>query len=90
MAIYRRKTNDSSNYFSFFNEETMEASTILVKITGLVFLGWTIRSMFKHFKERKLSGQLEQSFIEQILNNILLYLWLLFMTVFSIGMIVNN
>jgi hypothetical protein len=27
---------------------------------------------------------------EQILNNILLYLWLAFMLVFSTGMIVNN
>ena len=68
----------------------MPASIILVKITGVILLGWTIRSIFKHLKERKLSGQMEQSFTEQILNNILLYLWLLFMTVFSIGMIVNN
>jgi hypothetical protein len=68
----------------------MEASIILVKIIGIILLGWTIRSILKHLKERKLSGHMEQSFTEQILNNILLYLWLLFMTVFSIGMIVNN
>ena len=68
----------------------MDLSSILAKIVGLVLLGWTVRSIIKHVKERKASVQLEQSFTEQILNNILLYLWLLFMTAFSIGMIVNN
>jgi hypothetical protein len=68
----------------------MDISALLAKIVGLVLLGWTIRSIFKHLKERKASPQLEQSFTEQILNNLLLYLWLLFMIAFSIGMIVNN
>ena len=30
------------------------------------------------------------SFSEQLLNNLLLYLWLAFMLIFSTGMIVNN
>jgi hypothetical protein len=68
----------------------MEISIILAKITGILLLCWTIRSIFKHLKERKATVQIEQSFTEQILNNILLYLWLLFMMAFSIGMIVNN
>jgi cytochrome b561 len=68
----------------------MPLSTILVKSVGLLLLAWTIRSIFKHFKESKNSPQSEQSITEQILNNLLLYLWLLFMTVFSIGMLVNN
>jgi hypothetical protein len=68
----------------------MDISILLVKLVGLILLGWTVRSIIKHLKERKASVQLEQSFTEQILNNILLYLWLLFMTAFSIGMIVNN
>jgi cytochrome b561 len=68
----------------------MPISTILVKSVGLVLLAWTIRSIVKHLKERKNSVQSEQSITEQILNNLLLYLWLLFMSVFSIGMIVNN
>jgi hypothetical protein len=68
----------------------MDISMILAKITGILLLGWTIRSIFKHLKERKAAIQLEQSFTEQILNNILLYLWLLFMLAFSIGMFVNN
>ncbi len=68
----------------------MDISALLAKIVGLVLLGWTVRSIFKHLKERKASAQLEQSITEQILNNLLLYLWLLFMTAFSIGMIVNN
>jgi hypothetical protein len=68
----------------------MDISVLLVKITGLFLLGWTVRSIYKHLKERKASAHLEQSVTEQILNNILLYLWLLFMTAFSIGMVVNN
>jgi hypothetical protein len=68
----------------------MELSTIIVKVVGLLLLAWTIRSIFKHLKERKASGQSEQSITEQLLNNVLLYLWLTFMTVFSVGMMVNN
>ena len=68
----------------------MQLSTIIVKIVGLLLLGWTIRSIFKHLKERKSTAQSEQSITEQLLNNILLYLWLTFMTVFSVGMMVNN
>jgi hypothetical protein len=68
----------------------MQLSTILVKIVGVLFLAWTIRSIVKHIKGRKTAGISEQSITEQFLNNLLLYLWLMFMTVFSIGMIVNN
>jgi hypothetical protein len=68
----------------------MPLSTILIKAVGLLLLAWTARSIVKHVKERKTSDQSEQSFTEQVLNNLLLYLWLLFMTIFSIGMIVNN
>jgi len=68
----------------------MEISTILVKVCGAVFLAWTIRSVFKHLKERKQAKEDDQAVSEQFLNNLLLYLWLAFMTAFSIGMIVNN
>ncbi len=68
----------------------MTISTILVKTVGLVFLIWTIRSVFKHLKERKVKKQNEQAVSEQILNNLLLYLWLAFMLAFSLGMIFNN
>jgi len=72
----------------------MDLSTILVRVVGLFFLGWTGYSVFKHVKTLKLQraqhkGK-EQSMSEELLNNIILYLWLAFMTVFSIGMIVNN
>jgi Na+/melibiose symporter-like transporter len=72
------------------NGDNMQLSTIIVKIVGLLLLVWTIRSIVKHLKERKTSGQSEQSITEQLLNNVLLYLWLAFMTVFSVGMMVNN
>lgn len=72
----------------------MDLATVLVKIAGVVFLGWTIFSIVKHVKtvkaQRAEAGAPKQSVSETILNNIILYLWLAFMTVFSIGMIVNN
>jgi glycerol uptake facilitator-like aquaporin len=72
----------------------MDWSAVLAKIAGLVLLAWTVWSIIKHFRERSAavkSGRQEpQSISEQILNNLLLYLWLVFMLVFSVGMIVNN
>ncbi len=73
----------------------MDLPTILAKLSGVVLLIWTLFSIYKHFnskKERlKTNKQTEgQSVSEQFLNTGLLYLWLAFMTVFSIGMIVNN
>lgn len=73
----------------------MELSTILVKITGVILLVWTLYSVYRHVREKQQGAKLvkpgeAQSISEQILNNILLYLWLAFMIIFSIGMIVNN
>ncbi len=72
----------------------MDLSILLIKITGLALLIWTIRSIIIHVKEKKkakLEGKKdEQSVSEQVLNMALLYLWLIFMLVFSTGMIVNN
>jgi threonine/homoserine/homoserine lactone efflux protein len=73
----------------------MDLSTILIKLTGAVLLIWTLYSIYRHVREKraemkKQSKEEVQSITEQILNNILLYLWLAFMVVFSVGMIVNN
>ena len=73
----------------------MELSTILIKLTGVVLFIWTIYSIYRHVREKQAAAKNAkpgevQSISEQILNNILLYLWLAFMVVFSIGMIVNN
>lgn len=72
----------------------MDISTILIKLTGAILLAWTLRSIYKHIQEKRKAAKEgkkeEQSVSEQILNNILLYLWLAFMLVFSTGMIVNN
>ena len=72
----------------------MDIPTILIKLTGAILLIWTIRSIYMHVKEKrkeKKEGKKEvQSVSEQILNNVLLYLWLAFMVVFSSGMILNN
>jgi len=72
----------------------MALSTILVKVVGLILLLWTIRSIYKHVKEHRAEARRNegttQSLSEQLLNNLLLYVWLLFMVVFSVGMMVNN
>jgi hypothetical protein len=68
----------------------MNIPILLVKVTGAVLLAWTIRSIVKHFKGKRQQKDTEQSLSERLLNNLLLYLWLAFMLVFSIGMIVNN
>jgi threonine/homoserine/homoserine lactone efflux protein len=73
----------------------MELSTILIKIAGVILFLWTAYSIYRHVREKQqlnktLKAGEVQSISEQILNNILLYLWLAFMVVFSIGMFVNN
>jgi glycerol uptake facilitator-like aquaporin len=71
----------------------MDLPAILAKITGAVFLIWTLFSIYKHVRlqqKENSTRQEVQSVSEQILNNILLYLWLAFMLIFSTGMIVNN
>lgn len=81
----------------------MDYSTILVKVTGAVLLIWTLRSIYKHFKDNKTKKDAptdatprsnkddkNPSLSEQLLNNLLLYLWLAFMIIFSSGMILNN
>lgn len=72
----------------------MDIPALLVKITGAILLIWTIRSIYMHVKEKRKAakeGKEEvQSVSERILNNVLLYLWLAFMLVFSSGMILNN
>ena len=74
----------------------MDYSTILVKATGIVLLIWTLRSIYKHFMDHKTKNDAlpkddkKPSLTEQLLNNLLLYLWLAFMIIFSSGMILNN
>ncbi len=68
----------------------MPLSIILAKAVGIILLAWTIRSIWKHFKERKQTKENEQSVTESFLNNLLLYVWLAFMTAFSLGMFFNN
>jgi threonine/homoserine/homoserine lactone efflux protein len=68
----------------------MPLSILLAKIAGVILLAWTARSIWKHVRERRQAGTTEQSVSESILNNLLLYLWLAFMTVFSLGLIFNN
>lgn len=72
----------------------MDRAALLAKLVGLALLAWTGRSIYKHIKERQVARRQNktevQSVSEFILNNLLLYLWLAFMLVFSIGLMVNN
>jgi uncharacterized membrane protein len=68
----------------------MPLTIIIAKTVGVVLLGWTVYSIVKHVRERRRNKTNEQSITESILNNLLLYLWLAFMVVFSSGMILNN
>ena len=68
----------------------MTISMILVKAVGVILFAGTVRSVIKHLKERKQRKLDQQAVSEQMLNNFLLYVWLAFMTVFSLGMIFNN
>jgi hypothetical protein len=68
----------------------MPLTIIIAKIVGAGLLGWTVYSIVKHVRERRRNKTNEQSITESILNNLLLYLWLAFMVVFSTGMIFNN
>jgi hypothetical protein len=68
----------------------MTISIILAKAVGVVLFAGTVRSVIRHLKERKIRKQNEQAVSEQVLNNFLLYVWLAFMTVFSLGMFFNN
>ncbi|MCX7727095.1 MAG: hypothetical protein N2053_09640 [Chitinispirillaceae bacterium] len=73
----------------------MDISIILVKICGFLLFVWTLYSIYRHFSQKK-KGVLKDkenetsSTTEKILNSILLYLWLAFLLVFSLGMIFNN
>jgi Na+/melibiose symporter-like transporter len=72
----------------------MDWPVVLAKITGILLFLWTLRSIYRHVKEKREARRQNrvdtQSVSELILNNILLYAWLAFMVVFSIGMVVNN
>jgi hypothetical protein len=68
----------------------MSFTIIIAKIVGTALLGWTVYSIVKHIRERRRNKTNEQSITESILNNLLLYLWLAFMVVFSTVMILNN
>ena len=72
----------------------MDWPAIIAKVVGAALLAWTLRSLYKHVRTRvqarKEGNNDGQSTAEAVLNGILLYAWLLFMMVFSTGMIVNN
>ena len=76
----------------------MDLAAIIAKITGAVLLILTLRSIYRHFARRKSTAkakgaspaEAKSSVSEMILNNLLLYLWLIFMVAFSTGMILNN
>jgi hypothetical protein len=71
----------------------MDTPAILIKITGAALFLWTLRSIYKHVKDKRAKRSEKkagQAVSEQFLNGVLLYVWLMFMTAFSLGMVFNN
>ena len=72
----------------------MSLDILLAKIVGLLLFAWTAKSIYHHvsieIKQRTAKPDEAQSISEDILNKVLLYLWLTFMVVFSLGMVFNN
>jgi hypothetical protein len=70
----------------------VDIPAILIKITGVVILAFTIRNIVLHIKKesREAKAAQTQSKSERFLNGILFYLFLAFITAFSLGMIFNN
>jgi hypothetical protein len=75
----------------------MDWPAVLIKITGVLLCGFTLRSIYQHIRarvEKRTAGRSnegqEQSTVEFILNHLILYVFLAFLLTFSIGMIVNN
>jgi len=72
--------------------ENVDISTILIKITGVVILIFTIKNFIAHIKResKEAKASASQSKGERFLNGILFYLFLAFITALSLGMIFNN
>ena len=70
----------------------MDIPVILIRITGGIIFLWTLRSIVLHIKKesKEAKSAHTQSKSERFLNGIILYLWLIFITAFSLGMIFNN
>lgn len=70
----------------------MDISTVLIKITGAVILFFTARNFAAHIKKesKEAKAAATQSKGERLLNGILFYLFLAFITALSLGMIINN
>jgi len=73
----------------------MDLSAILIKIAGCLLFAFTMRSIYKHIKEKRektkaKTAKVQYSKTEYILHTFLLYAWFAFMTVFSAGMVLNN
>ncbi len=72
----------------------MDWPVILAKISGIVLLVFTGRSIYRHILDRRraaAAGQKDkQSMSERVLNGVLLYAWYAFMLAFSLGLFFNN
>jgi hypothetical protein len=70
----------------------MDIPAVLIKITGIVIFLFTLRGIVLHIKKesKEAKAAQTQSKGEKFLNGIIFYLWLIFITAFSLGMIFNN
>ena len=72
----------------------MDWPVLVAKVVGVVLFAFTIRSIYRHVRDKRKAAaqnqQDKQSTSERILNGILLYAWYAFMVAFSCGLVVNN
>ena len=70
----------------------MALPPILFQILGVLLLGLSLRSIYKHYKKESKEAKEapNQSKVERILNTTILYVWFAFTLMFTLGMIVNN
>ena len=68
----------------------MHLSIVLVKIAGVLLFLWTLYSFIRHLRRAKPADEPSQSRSEKALNSTIYYLWIAFMTAFSLGMVFNN
>jgi len=78
--------------FLLLRDKIVDILTILVKAVGVVIFLFTVRGVVLHIKKesKEAKAALTQSNGEKLLNGLIYYLWLIFITAFSLGMVFNN
>ena len=70
----------------------MAIPPIFIQLLGIILFGFSVRSIVKHFKKESKEAKEapNQSKFERRLNAAILYVWFVFIILFTLGMVVNN